>query len=71
MAKKAENGVWGGNLQVTPLHRGHRREGAGLLSFWGVGEMSFVIEKVVSEYVPYVKEDATSIETTKENNSER
>lgn len=56
---------------MTPLHRGHRREGAGLLSFWGVGEMSFVIEKVVSEYVPYVKEDATSIETTKENNSER
>jgi hypothetical protein len=48
VAKKAENGVWGGNLQVTPLHRGHRREGAGLLSFWGVGEMSFVIEKVVS-----------------------
>lgn len=30
-----------GNLQVTPLHRRHRREGAGLLRFWGVGEMSF------------------------------
>jgi len=37
-----------GNLQVTPLHRGHRREGLILLRFWGVGEMSLVIEKVGS-----------------------
>lgn len=35
-----------GNLQGTPLHRGHRREGAVLLRKRGVGEMSFVIEKV-------------------------
>ena len=38
-----------GNLQVTPLHRRHRREGARVLRFWGVGRMSFVIEKVGSE----------------------
>lgn len=38
-----------GNLQGTALHRGHRREGARVLRFWGVGRMSFVIEKVGSE----------------------
>jgi hypothetical protein len=37
-----------GNLQVTSLHRRHGWEGAGLLRFWGVGEMSFDIEKVGS-----------------------
>lgn len=38
-----------GNLQVTPLHRGHSREGAVLVSFWGCRGMSFVMEKVGSE----------------------
>ena len=38
-----------GNLQGTALHRRHRREGARVLRFWGVGRMSFVIEKVGSD----------------------
>lgn len=38
-----------GNLQGTPLHRGHRREGAGLLRKRRVERMSFVIEKVGSD----------------------
>lgn len=46
-----------GNLQVTPLHRRHRREDAGVLRFWDVGRMSFVIEKAGSEYVRHVEED--------------
>jgi hypothetical protein len=46
-----------GNLQVTPLHRGHRREGAVLLRKRGVGRMSFSTEKVGSDYVAYVEED--------------
>lgn len=38
-----------GNLQGTPLHRRHRREGAVLLGKLGTWEMSFVIEKVGSD----------------------
>ena len=37
-----------GNLQVTPLHREHRREGAGLLRGRGVREMSLSTEKAGS-----------------------
>lgn len=39
-----------GNLQVTPLHRGHRREGAVLLRFWSAGEMSLLMEKAGSDW---------------------
>lgn len=39
-----------GNLQVTPLHRGHRREGAGLLRKRGVREMSLLMEKAGSDW---------------------
>ena len=46
-----------GNLQVTPLHRRHRREGARVLRKRGVGRMSFSTEKVGSDYVAYVEED--------------
>lgn len=38
-----------GNLQVTPLHRRHGREGAVLLRFWSVGKMSLLMEKAGSE----------------------
>lgn len=55
-AGKAGKGEKMGNLQGTALHRRHRREGAEVLRFWGVREMSFDIEKVGSEYVPHVEE---------------
>lgn len=48
-AEKAGKVVFGRNLQGTALHRGHRREGAGLLRGRGVREMSFSTGKAGSD----------------------
>lgn len=53
---RQEKWFWGGNLQGTALHRGHRREGLILLGKYSTGEMSLVMEKVGSEYVRHVEE---------------
>ena len=57
-----------GNLQGTALHRGHRREGAGLLRKRGVRGNVFCDREAG---IGMMMKGTKSIETTKENNSER